>query len=59
LTDGGGQVKGNRGQFPRFTAKYCDLPLFVALTRSAQEHGKQLYLPTFSLARESVRDSSD
>jgi len=26
LTDGGGQVKGNRGQFPRFTAKYCKLP---------------------------------
>jgi hypothetical protein len=27
LTDGGVQVKGNRGQFPRFTAKYCKLPL--------------------------------
>jgi hypothetical protein len=26
LTDSGVQVKGNRGQFPRFTAKYCKLP---------------------------------
>src|SRR5882757_4417636 len=33
LTDDGVGVKGNRGQFPRFTAKYCKLPRLAGCGR--------------------------
>jgi hypothetical protein len=34
LTDGGAEVKGNRGQFPRFTAEYCNLPSLCSSVNS-------------------------